>query len=111
MARSVSFYASPIPKLTFRFTGGLAAAISCARNGIATKVLERAPEFLPIGAGIQIPPNGVRALRELGIDDNRLRFAGAVSLDSVNLRRYKNGQALLQRPGGEAFVKAYGFYW
>ena len=69
------------------------------------------PEFLPIGAGIQIPPNGARALRELGLDDKRLRSAGAVSLDAINLRRYKDGRELLRRPGGEAFRKAYGAPW
>jgi salicylate hydroxylase len=93
------------------FTGGLAAAISCAKSGLAVKVLEKAPEFLPLGAGIQIPPNGVRALRELGLDDDRLCSVGAVSLAALNLRRYKDGRDLLRRPGREAFTQAYGAPW
>ena len=75
------------------------------------KIFEKAPAFLPLGAGIQIPPNGVRALRELGLDDDCLRSVGAVSLAALNLRRYKDGRELLRRPGGEAFVKTYGAPW
>jgi salicylate hydroxylase len=48
--------------------GGLAAAIALARRGIPSRVLERRPEFSEAGAGIQISPNGVRALRALGVD-------------------------------------------
>src|SRR5688572_12670449 len=48
--------------------GGLAAAIALAQHGIATRVLERRAEFSEAGAGIQLGPNGVRALRRLGVD-------------------------------------------
>lgn len=34
--------------------GGLAAALAMARRGLSVKVLEQAPEFAEIGAGIQI---------------------------------------------------------
>ena len=48
--------------------GGLAAAIALAQHGIAARVLERRTEFAETGAGIQLGPNGVRALRGLGVD-------------------------------------------
>ena len=47
--------------------GGLAAAISLRRAGWSVTVFERAPELRPLGAGLSVWPNGVRALRALGL--------------------------------------------
>ncbi len=47
--------------------GGLAAAHALARKGIPVRVLEQAPEFREIGAGIQLGPNVFRALEKLGL--------------------------------------------
>jgi 2-polyprenyl-6-methoxyphenol hydroxylase-like FAD-dependent oxidoreductase len=47
--------------------GGLATALALARKGYAVHVLEKAHEFGEIGAGIQIAPNGSRALDALGV--------------------------------------------
>jgi 2-polyprenyl-6-methoxyphenol hydroxylase-like FAD-dependent oxidoreductase len=47
--------------------GGLAAGIALQRAGWAVTVLERASELRPLGAGLSIWPNGVNALRELGL--------------------------------------------
>ncbi len=47
--------------------GGLAAGIALRARGWSVTVLERAPELQPLGAGLSIWPNGVIALRELGI--------------------------------------------
>ncbi|MFJ5777058.1 FAD-dependent monooxygenase [Streptomyces sp. NPDC093094] len=49
--------------------GGLAAAIALHRTGWDVRVLERAPEFTEIGAGISLWPNALRALDELGLGD------------------------------------------
>jgi len=48
--------------------GGLAAAHALARKGFAVRVLEQAPEFREIGAGIQLGPNIFRALERLGLN-------------------------------------------
>jgi salicylate hydroxylase len=48
--------------------GGLATAIALAQHGIAARVLEQRAEFSEAGAGIQLGPNGVCALRHLGVD-------------------------------------------
>jgi salicylate hydroxylase len=45
---------------------GLAAAIALAGAGRSVVVFEQATAFAEIGAGVQIGPNGVRALRWLG---------------------------------------------
>jgi 2-polyprenyl-6-methoxyphenol hydroxylase-like FAD-dependent oxidoreductase len=47
--------------------GGLASAIALRRAGWEATVFERAPELRPLGAGLSIWPNGVRALRALGL--------------------------------------------
>ena len=49
--------------------GGLAAAHALARKGLPVRVLEQAPEFREIGAGIQLGPNMFRALERLGLKD------------------------------------------
>ncbi len=47
--------------------GGIATAIALSQKGYAVHVIEQAPEFAEIGAGIQLGPNIVRALDRLGI--------------------------------------------
>lgn len=49
--------------------GGLTAALAFARNGAEVFVLEQAPELTEVGAGLQITPNGLRALEALGLKD------------------------------------------
>lgn len=49
--------------------GGLAAAIALGRCGWHVEVLERAPAFGEIGAGLSLWPNGVRALDALGVGE------------------------------------------
>lgn len=48
--------------------GGLAAALALARRGARVAVLEQAPAIAEVGAGLQISPNGARALAALGLD-------------------------------------------
>ncbi|MEU1213406.1 FAD-dependent oxidoreductase [Streptomyces sp. NPDC005791] len=49
--------------------GGLSTAFALAREGLRVRVLERAPEFGEVGAGIQIAPNCTRILDEYGLLD------------------------------------------
>lgn len=48
---------------------GLGSAIGLARAGIEVQVLERAPAFGEVGAGLQMAPNATRILREWGLLD------------------------------------------
>ena len=59
--------------------GGLAAGIALAQHGIAARILERRRESSEAGAGIQLGPNGVRALRLLGVERTTRRRAGKPS--------------------------------
>lgn len=47
--------------------GGLTAALALARQGADVTVYEQAPAIRAVGAGIQITPNGARALHDLGL--------------------------------------------
>ena len=50
--------------------GGLASAVALARRGWQVEVLERAPEFTEVGAGISTWANGLRALDALGVGES-----------------------------------------
>lgn len=47
--------------------GGLSAAYALRRQGIAVRVLEQAPTFGEVGAGIQLAPNCTRLLDDYGL--------------------------------------------
>ena len=47
--------------------GGLATALAVAKTGRRVHVLEKAPEFAELGAGLQLAPNAVRVLNALGL--------------------------------------------
>ncbi|MFI0449276.1 FAD-dependent monooxygenase [Actinomadura sp. 6N118] len=49
--------------------GGLATAIALISRGWQVDVLEKAPAFGEVGAGLSLWPNGVRALDALGLGD------------------------------------------
>jgi len=72
--------------------GGLTAALALARAGSPVRVLERASEFVEIGAGIQLAPNATRILAELdvldevlsvGVVPNRLVLSSALTGDEL----------------------------
>ncbi|MFJ5152602.1 FAD-dependent oxidoreductase [Streptomyces sp. NPDC088353] len=47
--------------------GGLGAAFSLHRQGLSVRLLERAPAFGEVGAGIQLAPNCTRILDDYGL--------------------------------------------
>src|ERR1700741_2312252 len=49
--------------------GGLATALAVAKTGRRVHVLEKAPEFAELGAGLQLAPNALRVLNALGLLD------------------------------------------
>lgn len=50
--------------------GGLAAAIALSRRNWEVSVLEQAPRISPVGSGLSIWPNGLRALDCLGVGED-----------------------------------------
>ncbi|MBM3527395.1 MAG: 3-hydroxybenzoate 6-monooxygenase [Alphaproteobacteria bacterium] len=54
--------------------GGLSAALALSRKGIPVQVLEQAPEFKEIGAGIQLGPNVFRMFEVLGLTEQMVHW-------------------------------------
>jgi len=82
--------------------GGLAAAHALARKGFPVRVLEQAPEFHEIGAGIQLGPNIFRALEKLGLKDAVL--ADAHRPPAMEMRCALSGEQVTRIPLDERFV-------
>ena len=53
---------------------GLATALGLARSGARVRLFERSPALGEVGAGLQISPNGARALAFLGLGDRLARI-------------------------------------
>ncbi|MER8183470.1 FAD-dependent oxidoreductase [Kitasatospora sp. NPDC094015] len=86
--------------------GGLAAALSTARQGHRVTVLERAPEFAEIGAGIQIAPNGIHALERLGLGD-AVRDS-AVHMAELRFMDGVTGEHVVSLPLTEEYRRRFG---
>src|SRR5205809_6667028 len=54
--------------------GGLSAALALARKGVPVQVLDQAPEFKEIGAGIQLGPNVFRMFEVLGLTEQMFHW-------------------------------------
>ena len=80
--------------------GGLSAALALANIGRAIILLERAPAFREVGAGLQLAPNATRILRDFGALE--LLRGAAVAPDHISLRRGADGAQLARIPLGEA---------
>ena len=87
--------------------GGLALALGLGRRGRAVHVIERAPEFVEIGAGIQLAPNASWALDQLGVLPEIHSYAvfpqRLVWMDSTS------GEQLTSMDLGEPFTQRYGY--
>jgi len=87
--------------------GGLCAAAALAKKGIRSTVLEKAKTFGEIGAGIQIGPNGFRALDRLGVTP-ALRKS-CVFIEDLRMMSAVSGQEITRIALGEDFVERFSF--
>jgi salicylate hydroxylase len=87
--------------------GGMTAALALARRGIATHVFEQAGAFSEIGAGIQLSPNCVRVLHDLGLEATLRQIAFLP--ERTEMRDWRSGKTISTNPLGRAVVDAYGF--
>ena len=86
--------------------GGLAAALGLARQGRQVRLFEQAQAFEELGAGLQMSPNGVRALKALGAWE--AVEASCVIPSEIHMRDGLSG-ALLQRIRlGKTFEERFG---
>src|SRR6201987_2217516 len=76
--------------------GGLATAYALARKGFPVRVLEQAPEFKELGAGIQLGPNIFRALDRIELKDAVL--ADAHQPSAMEMRCALSGERVIRIP-------------
>ena len=86
--------------------GGLAAALALARKGFRSIVLEQAPQFGEIGAGIQIAPNAWHALDALGV--GALVKKEAVFIEHLLMFDGVSGEKVIDIPLDKRFAKRFG---
>jgi 2-polyprenyl-6-methoxyphenol hydroxylase-like FAD-dependent oxidoreductase len=88
--------------------GGSAAALALSQKGRAVHVLEQAPEFGEIGAGIQIGPNIFKMFEVLGLTDAILDVA--VLPDFLVMKDGLTGNEIVRMPvGSKAFRERYKY--
>lgn len=87
--------------------GGLTAALALARAGHPVRVLEQAPEFAEVGAGLQVGPNASRVLDRLGILD--AVSEDAFFPDRLTLRDALTGERLTSLETGDGFRERFGY--
>src|SRR5579864_2780610 len=86
--------------------GGLATAYALARQGLAVRLFEQAPEFREVGAGIQLGPNIFRVLEKIGLKDAVL--ADAHRPPAQEMRDALTGKLIANIPLDDDFAKRFG---
>jgi salicylate hydroxylase len=86
--------------------GGLVTAYALALKGLPVRVLEQAPEFKELGAGIQLGPNIFRALDKIGLKDAVL--ADAWSPNGMEMRNALTGNRVMRIELGDAAERRFG---
>src|SRR4051812_32895063 len=84
--------------------GGLTLAISLQRKGFNVTVYENAPQIKPLGAGLVLAANAIKAFMEIGISDEILK-AGKV-LKALRVKDVKGN--ILSETDSETLSARYG---
>ncbi len=87
--------------------GGAAAALALLRRDFEVEVYEQAPELGEVGAGVQISPNGSRALDSLGVFD-ALRAASCAP-DRKEFRLWNTGKSWPMFDLGDEAIDKYHY--
>ena len=85
---------------------GLATAIAATQSGRSVTIYERADAFDPVGAGLQLGPNAVRALKAIGAWDAVEPFTS--SPPAICMRDGQYGKLLKYISLGKTFEQRFG---
>ena len=86
--------------------GGLATALACGRQGMATQVFEKKRVLSEVGAGVQLGPNVLRVLEAWGL--RSAIDAVACFPQRLEVRSALSGALLGTLPLGARAVQRYG---
>jgi len=78
--------------------GGMSLALTLHQLGVPCVVFEAVPELKPLGVGINLQPNAVRELYDLGIDEAALDAIGIQAREWALVGR--NGNDIYSEPRG-----------
>ena len=87
--------------------GGMSAALALLRAGHQVEVHEQASALTEVGAGIQISPNGSRALDHLGVFADLEKTS--VTVDRKEFRLWSSGKTWPLFDLGDGAVEKYGY--
>ena len=87
--------------------GGLTAALSLLKRGFDVQVFEQASALREVGAGLQLSPNALRALYQLGLCEALSRIA--VEPAGKEIRLWNSGQTWNLFDLGASAVAEYGY--
>jgi len=87
--------------------GGLSAALALLQRGFEVDVYEQAPRLEEVGAGVQLSPNGTRALHALGVLDALERLS--CTAEGKEVRHWKTGETWKLFDLGAEAIERYGF--
>ncbi len=76
--------------------GGLTTALAVAKRGIKVEVVERAPSLQEVGAGLQLSPNAMHVVRDLGLEGAIL--AKGFEPERSAIRHFQNGKPYFDLP-------------
>ena len=85
---------------------GLTAAATLRRIGLKVDIYEQAPAFAWIGAGLQLNPNAMKAMRGLGLEA-RIRSVGFAPEVGYN-REWNTGEITYLHPMGDKIEQRFG---
>lgn len=85
---------------------GLAGALALRENGANVTLVEVAPEFGEVGAGLQMAPNATRTLKRWGLLDKALEIG--VQPKHLVFRDAISGEELTRQTLGAEFEERYG---
>lgn len=85
---------------------GLATAIALSKTGSPVDVYEQSPEFSEVGAGLQIGPNAVSALKQLGAFE--ALEPQTVAPQNIRILDGLSGALLTTLPLGKRFESRFG---